>query len=81
MKLKTYRSKMGLTLQDVADATGISLWQISKHERGHRAPTIENIAVYQTFTEGAVRFEDWLLQRVDQAPQDMARETASAVAP
>lgn len=74
---------MGLTLQNVADATGFPLLQVSRDERGKRDLSVDEIAKYQEFTDGAVRFEDWLdLKRtVEAGAGGMANEAASAVTP
>lgn len=60
MQLRDYRTTAGLTLQQVADTTGISTAAISRHERGIYRPTLEEIDVYQSISKGAVRFDDWL---------------------
>lgn len=79
MMMRQFRETLGLTLRQVADATGFPLNQVSKDERGVREPSVEEIATYQDFTQGAVRYDDWLaLKRQLSEVECMANEAAPA---
>ncbi len=51
MKLKYYRSKNGLTQQEVADAVGCSVNTYSRYEREEREPSLEMIVKFADFFE------------------------------
>lgn len=75
MQLADYRATMGLTLDQVEEATGINRVMVWKHERGKHVPNPDAIDTYQTFTKGAVRFDDWLeLYRARRAPPTTTEE-------
>lgn len=43
--LREWRKRRGLTLQQVADLTGVELAAISRYERGEREPNVSKILV------------------------------------
>ena len=64
MKLSDYRSKRGLTQQDVADAIGLSKSRVCEIEQGSGCSLNTALAI-ERFTKGAVR------------PADVARPAAA----
>lgn len=61
MKVRTWRKREKRTLLWVAQQTGQKApLNVSRHERGIRAPSLQMIARYQELTKDAVVYEDWL---------------------
>lgn len=53
--------------------------RVSRHASGHRAPSLEDIAVYDELTKGAVTPADWVALAVQQKhPPDETAEPAAA---
>ena len=59
MKLSKYRESVGLTLEQLAEAVGVSDVAIGRYERGERIPKHKVMVQIAKITEGAVKPNDF----------------------
>lgn len=59
MQLSVWRKKKGLSLAAVATAIGSTPATVSRIERGLHKPSGPTMEAIQTFTDGAVKPNDW----------------------
>ena len=59
MKLSEYRKSAGLTLEQFAEAVGVSDVAIGRYERGERTPKSKVMVQIAKITDGAVKPNDF----------------------
>ena len=60
-RLQTERGKAGLSITEVAERSGLSVWQLSRFENGHQSPTLLQLQAWAS----ALGFQIELVYRPD----------------